>query len=104
MVCQDSAYQVWVDLQSCIVAFHSLRNEPFLNQGAGHVVVRIGESRLEPQSRLHATTSSGNNAQNSHRAYTWLLRHLYSDCGSQCIALLLEADMHVARKQAMWWM
>ena len=38
------AYQVWIYLQSCIVALHSLRDKAFLNQGAGHVVVCISEA------------------------------------------------------------
>lgn len=47
-------HQVWVDLQSSIVALHSLRNESFLHQSAGHVVVGICEGWLQSQRRLQA--------------------------------------------------
>ena len=49
-------HQVWVDLQSSIVAFHSLRNESLLDKSAGHVVVGICESWLQPQRRLQLRT------------------------------------------------
>ena len=97
MVRKNSTYQFWVDLQSCIVAFHSLRNEALLNQGAGHVVVCICETRFEPQSRLHTIARLGNDAKIGHRVQAWLLWHQwrpdtgaplvlnkYSDHGSQC--------------------
>ncbi len=49
-------HQVWVDLQSSIVALHSLRNESFLHQSAGHVVVGICEGWFQPQCGLQAQT------------------------------------------------
>ena len=51
-------YQVWVDLQSCIIAFHSLGDKPLLHQGTGHVVVCICETGLQAQGRLHVTALS----------------------------------------------
>lgn len=50
MVC----HQVWVDLQSSIIALNSLRNEALLHQSTGHVVVSICEAWLQAQRRLHA--------------------------------------------------
>jgi hypothetical protein len=52
MVC----HQVWVDLQSSIVALHSLRDEALLDQSTGHVVVGICEGWLQSQRGLQART------------------------------------------------
>ena len=46
-VCSGHSYQIWVDLQSCIVAFHSLGNQALLYQSAGHVIVCVREAGLE---------------------------------------------------------
>lgn len=42
----QEVYQVWVDLQGSIVAFHSLRDEALLYKRTGHVVVCIREAGL----------------------------------------------------------
>ena len=47
------AYQAWVYLQGRLIALECCWDHPFLDQGTGHIVVRVCEVRFQPEGRLH---------------------------------------------------